>query len=201
MKDPLLEQVQKDVTNEQKYRDGIPRIAVGIFLVITMLLQMNGSGNTFVVFIPLMPIIIESLRKRITYPRVGYAKVREPHAMGKPVMWMILGLLVAGAVVFAIRLARPDSLPQAENPHFLIMWATAIAVVLLGIIFVTRRRNVTTTWSLVAIVAITICIFAFKLHKEAVYLVVMAFGMILVLSGLISLRSFIKEYPVLTDDE
>ena len=200
MKDAFIEEVQKDVNNEQKYRDGIPRIAGGLFLIVTMLMQMNGNGNAFVVFIPLMPILIESLRKRITYPRVGYAKVREPRLLGKPILWAILAMLIAGALVFIFKAASPKSLPNADNSQFLLMWVGAITVLFLGIIFVTRRRNISTTWSAIGVIAITISILAFNLKRETVYIVVMLFGASLVISGLFSLRSLIKEYPVLKDE-
>lgn len=201
MKDDLIDRVQKDVTNEQKYRDGIPQIGVGVFLVISMLMMMFGKGNAFVVFIPLMPILIESLRRRITYPRVGYARIKESKAGGKAVLWAVFAMLVVGGAVFVIRMAKPSVLPQASNPHFLMMWATAIMVILLGVIFLTRRRSNRLSWSLIAVLLIIAAILVFKLHKDTVYMVVMAFGATQTVAGLLSLRSFIRDFPVLTDDE
>ncbi len=200
MKDDLIARLQKDVADEQNHRDGIPQIAVGAFLVISMLLMMSGKGNTFVVLIPLMPMLIEGLRKRITYPRVGYAKVMESKAGRKPIMWAILAMLVAGATVFFLRMAKPEALPQAGNPHFLIMWAIAILIILFGVVFLKRRPGARLTWSLVAVLAILASVIVFKLHKDAVYKVVMAFGAVQIITGLYCMRSFIRDYPVLKDE-
>lgn len=201
MNDDLIAKVQKDVTDEQKYRDGIPQIAVGVFLVITMLLMMSGNGNTFVVLIPLMPIVIEALRKRITYPRIGYAKVKESKVGAKPTLWVIFAILLAGAAIILIRTLNPEALPEARNPHFLMMWAVGILIVLFGVIFLNKRHSKRLTLSLVAVVAMIAAMFFFRLQKAVVYKVILAFGAIQVLAGLYNLRSFIKEYPVLKDDE
>ncbi len=200
MKDPLLEQVQNDVATEQQYRDGIPRIAAGFFLIITMLLQMNGNGNTFVMFVPLMPTIIESLRKRFTYPRIGYAKVRDRGSMRKYSLWAVGILLLVGAAVFFINQVSPGTIPQENHQPLLLMWATAIIVVLLGIMVFTSRSNIMATLNAMGVVAIANRFFVLGLHRDALYVVMIAFGAFLLLSGLYSLLSFVKEYPVLTDE-
>ncbi|HOH97157.1 MAG TPA: hypothetical protein PL188_02485 [Candidatus Cloacimonadota bacterium] len=201
MKDELIERVQRDVADEQKHRDGIPQIAVGVFLVITSLLLMTGNGNTFVVFIPLMPILIEALRRRITYPRIGFARVIESGKRRNPTLWVVFALLVAGMVVFIMRRMNPEILPQARNPYFLMMWATAMLVILFGVIFLTKRRSKRIIWSLVAVLAILSAIVIFRLQKDLVFKVMIAFGGIQILLGAYSLYDFIKKYPVIKDDE
>lgn len=201
MKDDLIARLQKDVADEQNHRDGIPQIAVGAFLVISMLLMMSGHGNTFVVFIPLIPIIMEGLRKRITYPRVGYAKLKERTDNNRPLHLAILAALVAGAVVFFVRRFKPDTLPFAENPHFLIMWSIAILIVLFAVIFRYRRRSPRFTWFIVIVPVILAAVFVFKMQRQTVYWVLLAFGAVQILLGLQKMRAFVRDYPVLKDDE
>ena len=78
MKDELVEKTREQVTQDIKYRDGIPRIAAGVFMVIAMLLALAGNTSTFVIFIPIIPGLVEGLRKRYTYP--GWAMPRSKKA-------------------------------------------------------------------------------------------------------------------------
>lgn len=201
MKEDLIAKLQKDVADEQNHRDGIPQIAVGVFLVISMLLMMSGHGNTFVVFIPLIPVIIEGLRKRVTYPRVGYAKLKERTSSNKPLHLAILAALIAGAVVFFVRRLNPETLPHAENPHLLIMWAIAILIVLFGVVFIYRRRSHRFTWFIAIVPVILVAVFVFKLQRQTIYWVLLAFGAVQILLGMLKMRAFVRDYPVLKDDE
>lgn len=67
MKEDLIDQAQKDVIVEQKYSDGIAQIVAGLFLMLAMLFSRQGQSTLVVVFIPLVPLLIEALRKRFWY--------------------------------------------------------------------------------------------------------------------------------------
>jgi len=81
------------------------------------------------------------------------------------------------------------------------MWATAMLVILFGVIFLTKRRSKRIIWSLVAVLAILSAIVIFRLQKDLVFKVMIAFGSIQILMGAYSLYDFIKRYPVIKDDE
>jgi len=75
MNDDLIKKTQIDVYREQKNRDGIPLIAAGIFLIIISILMAFDKVTFAGIFVIVIPLVIDSLRKRFTYPRIGYVKL------------------------------------------------------------------------------------------------------------------------------
>ncbi len=201
MKDDLIKQTEKNVINEQKYRDGIPQLLVGVFLVITMLMMMNGRGNLFVIFIPMIPLLMEGLRKRITYPRVGYAQMKERGPRRQVLIWLVLAVLIAGAVVFMLSRGNSLTLVQSRQIHFFAMHAVALIVVGLSVVFLSRNPRTIFIWYALAIIIFVNAVLFFRLEKDAVYWILLGFGVLHIIYGAISLITFLRKYPVLKDEQ
>lgn len=201
MKDDLIDKVAKTVLDEQKHRDGIPQIAVGFYLMITMMISLQGQNHLAVIFVPLIPTLIEGLRKRITYPRIGYARVKEASS-GKLVgLWVIFALILSGAAVFLMRMTTRGARSEIASQHFLAMWIVAVVIVLLALVIITRRQDKKLLWAIIPFIGVMAVIFASKWDTTAVYQFIIIFGAILMIVGIVRLRAFIRDFPVISDDK
>lgn len=201
MKNDLITELEHNVRAEQKWRDGIPQIAVGLFLIIAMELMIGNKGNLFVVFIPIIPILIEGLRKRFTYPRVGRAVLYEKFSKRAVLIIVIASVLLLGLMVGILtRFQRPilDTNDRA------ITWSLLIIPLLLTATIVYRSRvehNSRVLWYAAFIILLSLAILIFRLHRLTVEYIVMGFGILNVIYGIVALMVFIHRYPVVSDEQ
>lgn len=199
MKDELVEKTREQVTQDIKYRDGIPRIAAGVFMVIAMLLALAGNSSTFVIFIPIIPGLVEGLRKRYTYPRVGYAKIKEGQS-SKRLLILIALALVIGLLVFLISNGMLGfELPSKVNIYGPMALGVAMPLVLIALLLTARRRQQWPFTLITILVFLPVLLFV-RLGRHTVFYIVLAFGVLNLIMGIIELRRFIKDYPVIPDD-
>lgn len=199
MKDELVEKTREQVTQDIKYRDGIPRIAAGVFMVIAMLLALAGNTSTFVIFIPIIPGLVEGLRKRYTYPRVGYAKIKEGQS-SKRLLILIALALVIGLLVFLISNGMLGfELPSKVNIYGPMALGVAMPLVLIALLLTARRRQQWPLTLITILVFLPVLLFV-RLGRHTVFYIVLAFGVLNLIMGIIELRRFIKDYPVIPDD-
>lgn len=199
MKDKLIEQTRQQVTEDLKYRDGIPRIAVGVFLIVSMLMALAGNISTFVVFIPIIPGMVEGLRKRYTYPRVGYAKIREAqHSKG--IIVLIAVSLIIGVFVALLGSGKLGfQLPSRAQVYGPLSIAVALPVVLIGFVVFARRRQRISLSIIVMLMFLALTLFL-KPDRHTVYYIVIAFGALNLVIGIIELRKFLREYSEIPDE-
>ena len=199
MKDELVEKTREQVTQDIKYRDGIPRIAAGVFMVIAMLLALAGNTSTFVIFIPIIPGLVEGLRKRYTYPRVGYAKIKEGQS-SKRLLILIALALVIGLLVFLISNGMLGfELPSKVNIYGPMALGVAMPLVLIALLLTARRRQQWPLTLITILVFLPVLLFV-RLGRHTVFYIVLAFGVLNLIMGIIELRRFIKDYPVIPDE-
>ncbi len=201
MQKDLLDQVQNDVRKEQKQQDGVPQIAAGFFLIATMLLMLRGQGNLMPVFIPLIPILMEGLRKRFTYPRIGYAELPQPRRQRQLMILVVAGLLVLGLLLFF--LSRGKALGQLDvrtlRPGFLIVIGFVVAALL--VYRYRKERDSRMLWYLACILLLLAAIFIFHLPRRTVLYIGLGFGILNLVYGIVALIAFIRRYPVLSDEQ
>ncbi|MBP7195775.1 MAG: hypothetical protein KBA79_08205 [Candidatus Cloacimonetes bacterium] len=199
MKDELVEKTREQVTQDIKYRDGIPRIAAGVFMVIAMLLALAGNTSTFVIFIPIIPGLVEGLRKRYTYPRVGYAKVRDNVKPRALILAIGLALIVGVGVAAMFNGWFGFELPSRAKVYGPISIAVAIPVILIGFVIFSKREQRWSTTAILVLIIILI-VFIFKPARHSLYYIVMAFGALNLIIGIFELRKFLRDYPVIPDE-
>jgi len=199
MKQDPITRIEREVAQEQTHRDGIPQLVVGIFLIFAMLSMMSGS-KTFPVFVPFVPLAIKGLRRRITYPRIGYAQIKDQRSTRLWGIWLILSVLVAGILAFLLFRGQSNPMLQSDNFHYLMMFAVAFLIVAISIVFLVKNKNTVAIWYAALILIFLIAVVYFRLHKPTVYWLVMAFGALHLLFGSYNLASFIHKYPVLKDE-
>jgi hypothetical protein len=200
MKDDFIDRIQTDVRNEQSLRDGIPQIAVGLLLILAMMMIHSGNPAFFVVFIPLMPILSEKLRKQFTYPRVGYAKLPDKGKRRAAIVF-IFALILALGIGMKVITRNNRELPEISQ-YVGICFMGTIAVTLAALTiyrYIVEKRVIYLYYGLF-IVPLFLVIWLLHLPKSIVMLIVLAFGLLNFIYGVLALLSFIRKNPVLLDE-
>jgi hypothetical protein len=208
MTDDLITKVHNDVTHEQKNSDGIIQIANGLFLIVFALCRLSVyAGAAWIFFIPI-PILVKHLRKRYTYPRIGYAKLKLNDRFGITWSQFIYSVLAFGIFAYFM-LTNTEDFPNISNKLFFpTMLVFYIAVIIYAIIYYQRKRKPNLVWLLTSIIwgaAWLLWIAPDSLHfkiNDVKYASIILFaGLLNLVYGIKVLRAFIIKYPVLNDDE
>lgn len=201
MKDDPIKQVETDVMHEQKHRDGIPQIAMGLFLMFIAVLMQQGRGSFLGIFIVFIPLVINILRKQFTYPRVGYAELHDKAAFRKQGLWLVAGLLLSG---LAVMLAVQNHLLPPSVQVNLHLWALAfIAFIVLALLALNymRERNSILLFYAGFILLFALAVWLFKLSNDVTHLILFCFGLLNFIYGSTALLVFIRKHPVLPDED
>lgn len=202
MKDDIITRAQSEVVREQKHRDGIPQIVAGLFVILSMLLIGRDKGQLMVVFIPLIVISIEGMRKRITYPRIGYVKVQEPK-VHRGLMLIILAVILAlGAVLFTVTIGDSSISRDVSRILYPIMMLVVAAMIVAMMLyrFLSEKNTIMIIYALF-IVLLVVAIWIFHLRQRTVLNALIGFGAANLVFGVVSLISFIRKYPIIPDHE
>jgi hypothetical protein len=82
-------------------QDGLFELGIGFgFLTTTALVSLRLSSITGLVTVVILVILLPAVRNRLTYPRIGYAKPREP--IFPIVLLFVLGLAAVSLGVMAL---------------------------------------------------------------------------------------------------
>lgn len=201
MNDDLIKKTQIDVYKEQKNRDGVPLISAGLFLIFISILMAIDQVYLAGIFVILIPMVTEGLRKRFTYPRIGFVKLPGSKKGRLTRMWLVFGFLVLGLVIMLATNANLIPASIQKNIHLYLMWFIALVLLsLLAVVYI-KEKSITYLWFGVFIVLFALAVWLFKLHIYLVKYILLGFGLVNLGWGLISLCSFIKKYPVLKDEE
>jgi hypothetical protein len=201
MKEDIITKVKNDVAFEQKHKDGFSQIMIGLFMVIIALFLYIGIDSYAVFILILFPGLIESLRKRITYPRIGYAKLEDNRKVSSGVWAFIVALIIAvGVVIFVIETSN-SSLEQAAAQYRILMGVFAMLIIgFLGYASIKYKSKAVMVYGGFAIVFITVTLI-FKVDQSFVTWFLFGFGVLNLVYGIYALIKFLKAYPVLKDAE
>lgn len=206
MNDPIdsLQQHTQQYWNS----DGLAEIAIGAFFLLLslnffgILLLPNGPVRIFlgVAGTPLLIILaiwggksgIEVLKTRLTYPRTGYLAYRKP---SKKRRWISLaiGVAITGLLLFLIYIFNPESgawMPLADG-------------IFLGLLLLLINRGILRFYLLAAASFLSGFLLVYanaagNLGHAAFYGLM---GIALVLSGSLTLRSYLIGNPSAAEDE
>lgn len=200
MTDDLITKTKNEVFREQRNTDGIPLIAVGIYMIIVSIFIAAKQFSLVGIFIIFVPLVTESLRKRFTYPRIGFVKMTDKQSIRKVMMLLILGFLVLGLAIML--LMQGGLLPQSimNNMHRILMWFVAVILIVLLSASYLRDKNIIYIWFGCFIMFLLLAIVFFRLHLNLLKYILLGFGLVNLVWGLISFCIFIKKYPVLEDE-
>lgn len=200
MKDDLVSKVRIDVLLEQKHKDGISHIVVGLYLMIIAILMSADRVNMAVIFVPMIPTVINRLKKRFTYPRIGYAEVKEKERIRYIAMLLIGVLLLLG--LGAMLYFQTHSLSPVLQRSFHTIVILGIGVLLISMLAYKyfQEHSKTPLCYGVVILALIATIFLLKLSHDTVIEIIFVLGVLDFSVGLVLLQKFLKKYPVTKDD-
>ncbi len=193
MKQPVnLEQVEQDARRVFN-QDGLIYLFLGIVLVMLGIgytvpgLSWLGATAIFLV------IPFEAIRKRITYPRLGYARF----TLAKGTALGILGFAVVAAIVLAVMALGWNGRFQRYLP-ILIGIIFALSLYFGSSMYGTRWRD----WGIMALMLASGVVVALQFNDwhRATAVQFSTVGLLVFLLGIIDLVRFVRTYPV-SDEE
>lgn len=199
MYDPLVEQTRAQVTEDLNYRDGITQIAVSAFIFFSVLMAMANTPSSFVIFIPILPGLMESLRKRFTYPRVGYAKIKQNKEGSQAILWVLIALALGAGVAFFSRGRIRFVLPSMPQFYYLMSFSVAIPVLLIGFFMFSHRRK-RMPFMIGVVMLCLVALLLFRPQRHLIFIMVLSIAAVNLLIGIVRLRAFTHYYPVLRDE-
>ena len=187
-------------TYRESQQDGLAELLLGVLL---MLLSLMLRRPPFVAFLGLwmlyVPGLLERLRERHTYPRIGVAR---PHAEdAKELARGIFGYMTIVALVMAIGLFIFMGRSSAWNAGLLYQWAPAwFGMMLVGAMTYLHSRSGDPRCYVYAIVAIllgiTFSLIPFEGKRIGVSLYCLTMGVGTAIAGFITFRLFLRRNPL-----
>ena len=176
-------------------QDGLMEIMMGL-LFIGVGVAFDTPFTIFVIFIAvfLFPRFIVFLRKRLSYPRTGYAKLPQddPKKTGKGMLIYILG--VATAFVICLFLFG-----DLTDPALYRKWApTFFGVVLLGPFNYLYSKSGSSHYWIYAVVILGLGLLFSIMNFEWYYGIInwmLSIGVFFLIAGLIIFVLFLRKYP------
>ena len=200
-------------------QDGIVPMYLGLFLAgwagfcdyVISDFQSNFPVVPFILFFGFSSFIIEFIRRRITYPRIGYARmiVRVGPRRASIIPIIIFILSVISIIIFTLFPLIPAIAVSFFSDTWNIgpwlewspaLFGAALAILLRHLFAVSgdARYHVLTALALAS--GIVLSLFPFSAAKTGVILHLLIMGGVLLLWGLVEFVRFLRKYPKLADE-
>ena len=185
-------------------QDGLVEIMIGVIFFLASGAFHTSSSVVFLVFWPIFgQNIIEAIRKRYTYPRIGYVKLQSDDPK-KTAGGIFLYMVAVFAIMVVVLYLLFGSGTWA--PYLLYQWLpTFVGAIFLGAMTYTKSKSGDARYYAYALVAIAIGV-AFSLHrfepvKMGVTLYLLLLSGILIVTGLARFVVFLRNHPLPTEPE
>ena len=195
-----MKRIERNVWHDY-FQDGLAEILIGGYFLLTGLSLFAGVGAPFVALIVFYLPLLTALKKRVTYPRTGYVKLREGDP--GPLPWFALGSAVLGLVALVATLIADGVIGQPGQwyrwmPVFFGIW---LGGTLLGLALRVRllRYYVAAAVALAGGLGFPFLTLAAKLGH--IGLLTSAVGGVLLLWGLAAFLRFLRRYPRLAGED
>jgi len=198
-----LDEIERKMWREAN-SDGIMELLLGVLLFFTAGTWARSYFTVFLAFVPIFGNrVIEALKARFTYPRIGYVELKEED--GKSLGWGILGyVLVVIAVVSSVAAVFYGGNLESFDAYRWVPLAFG-AIFLGGMIYLHGKSGdqVAYLYSFVALVAGGIFTFygfessnGFESSKHIIQLYLLSLAGFFLLAGLVRLLTFMRRNPV-----
>ncbi len=192
-----LDEIERKMWREAN-SDGIMELLLGILL---FFMAGTWARSYFTVFLAFVPIygnrVIEALKARFTYPRIGYVELKEED--GKSLGWGILGYVLAViAVVSIVAAVFYGGNLESFDAYRWVPLAFG-AIFLGGMIYLHGKSGdpVAYLYSFVTLVAGGFFTFyGFESSKHIIQLYLLSLAGFFLLAGLVRLLTFMRRNPV-----
>jgi len=185
-------------------QDGLVEIMIGVVLFFASGAFHTSSTVVFLVFWPIFgQNIIEAIRKRYTYPRIGYVKLQSDDPK-KTAGGIFLYMVAVFAIMVVVLYLLFGSGTWA--PYLLYQWLpTFVGAIFLGAMTYTKSKSGDARYYAYALVAIAIGV-VFSLHrfepvKMGVTLYLLLLSGIMIVTGLARFAVFLRNHPLPPEPE
>jgi hypothetical protein len=195
-----LKQIERNVFRDY-FQDGLADTIFGAYFLLIGLGLLVGTVAPFVV----LPILffapaLRGLKKRFTYPRTGYAEVRQGDP--QPLPWFILGSLTLGLVALIAVLIANDIIAQPAQWY---RWMPILFGIWLGGIFLGLALRVgLARYYVVAGAALAggpiTALLPLPGELENIGLFFAVVGVVSLARGVVTFLRFLRRYPVSTEE-
>ncbi len=202
----MINKLHDDVISEHNFSDGIYQIENGLILTIFALLNLLNIGASILLFLLIIPLIPKHLRKRFTYPRIGYAKLKDNTPTRIHIQRFIYSVLMLGIFAYFM-LTNTDVVPDNSSKLFFPVMLVLFVLSFLWFQVDNKNRKLNLVyyltgvlWGATWLLWISPEGWHIRISTETAFLILLGLGILNLLYGIITLRSFIRKYPVLKDE-
>lgn len=198
-------------TYRYSMQDGLAEILAGLgCIIIAWMIESQdirsyGFFSSPVILILLIVFrtpILEKLRRKVTYPRIGYVKVRQDEP-SQLVTVMLLFVLTISAVVSLALVLVPSDIPIYDT-----LWKcfqVSLGMVMIPASFSLVEKTGDRRYFAFGLLGVTTgLIFAlleFEPPMAGIVLYLLGWGVVIILVGLTTFIRFIRKYPIIDPDE
>jgi hypothetical protein len=198
-------------TYRYSMQDGLAEIFAGLGLIIFACMigvqdiESYGFFCSYCIFLLLIVFrtpILEKLRRKVTYPRIGYVKVRRDEP-SPPVMVVLFSVMTIIVIVSGALVIIPSDLPIYD-----ILWKympVSLGMVMIPAGFSLVEKTGDRRYFAFGLLGVTTgLIFAlleFEPPKAGPVLYLLGWGVVIILVGLTTFIRFIRKYPIIDPDE
>jgi len=186
-------------------QDGLVEIMIGVIFFLASGAFHTSSTSVFLVLFPTIfgPNIIEAIRKRYTYPRIGYVKLQsdDPKKTAMGIFLYMVAVIAIMAVVLYLLFGS-----GTWAPYLFYQWLpTVVGAMLVGAMTYTKSKSGDARYYAYALVALAIGV-AFSLHrfepvKRGVTLYLLLLSGIMAVTGLARFVVFLRNHPLPPEPE
>jgi hypothetical protein len=170
--------------------DGLLEIVMGVYLILSVFTINNPSFILNYIWLPIGLVLIEVIRRRIIFPRSGYAKI----SLSAGEIGAIFGIILFGVAVLTgliALIAGGFGLPIIKNLREMISYALIFFLVI-SFCFIAYRFKIP-RWYMhgISIGLVMILSKVFDFHE-----LVFILGIWVTLVGIIVLARYIRQFPI-----
>ena len=156
----------------------------------------------FILLIAFRTAILEKLRRKVTYPRIGYAKVHEDEP-SRPLMVVILFVMMVFLVVFIAPIISPSDISFYDATCKYLPVSLGVMMILYSFALAekTGDRRYFAFGLLTVTTGLIFALLEFEPPKAGPVFYLLGWGVVITLVGLTTFIRFIHKYPIIDPDE
>jgi len=201
----------KQETYRYSMQDGLAEIFVGLGLIIVAWIiesrdiRSYGFFSSPVIFILMIVFrspILEKVRRKVTYPRIGYVKVHQDEP-SPPVMVVLFFAITIVAVAPLALIVIPSDQFFYDTMWTLSLVSTGMVMIAASFSFVERTgdRRYFAFGLLGMTTGLIFALLEFEPPMAGPVLYVLGWGVVITLVSLTTFIRFIRKYPIIDPDE
>jgi len=188
----------------ESMRDGLTELLLGALLLLASTLWMEpGVSPAFIALFALFgPKILEALKRRYTYPRIGYVKLKAEDGVkvAKGIFGYMMGVVAAMAVFLAL------AYWGSWSTDLIYKWTpTFMGAMMLGAMLYTQGKSGDDKYYIYGLLALVTGV-AFSLHDFELFeigfsIYLLLWGGVMLSTGSVTFLRFTRRYPRTTEPE